>query len=93
MVPDLPDTPVIASDGVDSSAVSGRPLPLDGAEVVTFEAALLHLAGAFPSAPTGVVRSILQSEWETFTGGVPIVVPVGVLDGAAEMLEPYRSVE
>ena len=88
-MPDHPHSPVSASGGVDASATSGTPLPFDRAEVVTFEAALLRLADDYPSAPTGVVRSILLSEWETFTGGVPLVVPVGVLEGAAEMLEPY----
>ncbi|MDD7927988.1 hypothetical protein [Microbacterium thalli] len=69
-------------------------ITLEGQVVTSFSGAVARLAAAHPALAVTDVERVVLREWEAFSAGRPLVVPVGVEEGAAEMLGaeiPARS--
>ena len=60
---------------------------IDGMEVAAFDAVVTRLSAAYPGVPTVRIESILMREWEAFTAGRPLVVPIAVEEGVREILD------
>lgn len=54
---------------------------------VDFTELVERLTDRFPGWSREQVASVVMSEYEAMTAGIPLVVPAGVEDGAAEMLD------
>ncbi len=64
---------------------------VDGQSVTTFAGVVSRLAAAHPDTTVTEVERVVLREWEAFSASRPLVVPVGVEEGAAEMLEAGAS--
>jgi hypothetical protein len=65
---------------------TGTPQIIDGWVVVSHAQVVQRLTERFPEHAPAVVEAIVDRETEAFTGGRPLVVPIGVEEGAAEVL-------
>ncbi|WP_125130854.1 hypothetical protein [Microbacterium sp. 10M-3C3] len=80
----------MADDGTGAgSAPSAHDasLSIDDVEVVTFSAVVARLVAAYPSLSAARIEGVLLREWEAFSAGRPIVVPVAVEAGVREVLD------
>jgi len=59
---------------------------IDGWVVVSYAQVVDRLASRYPERPRHEIEAIIDREADAFTGGRPLVVPLGVEDGAAEVL-------
>lgn len=67
---------------------------IDGQVVASFSGVVARLAAAHPALAVVDIERVVLREWEAFSASRPLVVPVGVEEGAAEMLgaeTPARS--
>lgn len=63
-----------------------KELRIDGMDAVSTRHALERLREEFPGLSESRIRAALITEWEAYTGGVPLVVPSEVVSGAREVL-------
>ncbi|SDQ47447.1 hypothetical protein [Microbacterium sp. cf332] len=66
---------------------------IEGQVVTSFSGVVARLAAAHPSLAVVDVERVVLREWDAFSGSRPIVVPIGVEEGATEMLEIEASAE
>lgn len=69
-------------------------ITFEGQVVTSFSGVVARLAAAHPALAVIDVERVVLREWEAFSASRPLVVPVGVEEGAAEMLGaemPARS--
>ena len=59
---------------------------VDGVESTSFVGAVARLAAAHPTVTVAEIERVVLREWEAFSAGRPLVIPLGVEDGADEML-------
>ena len=59
---------------------------IDDIEVVPFSEVITRLCDDYPDVSMSRIESILMREWEAFTAGRPLVVPVALEGGVREML-------
>ena len=59
---------------------------VDGQSVTTFAGVVSRLAAVHPETTVTEIERVVLREWEAFSASRPIIVPVGVEEGAAEML-------
>jgi hypothetical protein len=62
-------------------------LVIEGVEVVPLSAVVARLRSDYPGVSTGRIESVILREWEAFTAGRPIVVPVALEEGVREILD------
>jgi hypothetical protein len=60
---------------------------IEGVEVTAFSAVVERLRIDYPDVAVTRIESILVREWEAFTAGRPLVVPVAVEGGVREILD------
>ena len=65
---------------------SAPPQIVDGWVVVSHAQVVRRLAERFPERELHEIECVVDREAEAFTGGRPLVVPLGVEEGAAEVL-------
>ncbi|WP_424448580.1 hypothetical protein [Microbacterium arborescens] len=66
---------------------------IEGQVVTSFSGVVSRLAAANPSIAVTEVERVVLREWDAFSAGRPVVVPIGVEEGAAEMLAIEASAE
>ncbi|MFS0713086.1 hypothetical protein ABC195_04325 [Microbacterium sp. 2P01SA-2] len=66
---------------------------IEGQVVTSFSGVVSRLAAAYPSLAVVDVERVVLREWDAFSAGRPVVVPVGVEEGAAEMLAVEASAQ
>jgi len=59
---------------------------IEGQVVTSFSGVVARLSAALPALAVVDIERVVLREWEAFSASRPIVVPVGVEEGAAEML-------
>ena len=59
---------------------------IEGQVVTSFSGVVARLSAALPALAVVDIERVVLREWEAFSASRPIVVPVGVEAGAAEML-------
>lgn len=59
---------------------------IDGWAVVSYAQVVQRLHDRYPGRTRPEIEAIVDREADAFTGGRPLVVPLGVEDGAAEVL-------
>ncbi|MBP2420664.1 hypothetical protein JOF37_001498 [Microbacterium imperiale] len=67
---------------------------IEGQVVTPFSGVVARLSAAHPTLSVVDVERVVLREWEAYSASRPLVVPVGVEEGAAEMLgaeTPARS--
>lgn len=69
-----------------SAIVDGAALTIDGWRVVSYTQVIARLADRYPERPLHEIEAIVDREADAFTGGRVLVVPLGVEEGAAEIL-------
>lgn len=78
-------------NAVAAASAAGAPGPvvfaIDGVEVAAFDAVVERLRADYPNVARTRIETILLREWEAFTAGRPLVVPVAVEDGVREILD------
>jgi hypothetical protein len=62
-------------------------LVIEGVEVVPLSAVVARLRSDYPGVSIGRIESVILREWEAFTAGRPIVVPVALEEGVREILD------
>lgn len=60
---------------------------IEGVEVAPFTTVVDRLRSVYPHVPPARIESILLREWEAFTAGRPLVVPIAVEEGVREILD------
>lgn len=85
----MKDIPVGRSspDGPD-----GAVMHIEGVEVTVFAAVVERLCADYPGVAATRIETILLREWEAFTAGRPLVVPVAVEAGVREILDELPAV-
>jgi hypothetical protein len=71
----------------DTTAPADPVLAIDDVEVSVFSAVVARLSADYPAVTTTRIESILLREWEAFSAGRPLVVPVAVEAGVREILD------
>jgi hypothetical protein len=71
----------------------GGVMRIDGVDAVSARSALSRLRDEFPGVSESRIRAAIVAEWEAFTGGVPLVVPVEVMSGVREILEGASRIQ
>lgn len=84
------DEPVVDTALASSSSESIL-ATLTGLQVVPFDAVVHRLRLAYPGVAPARIESILLREWEAFTAGRPLVVPVAVEVGVREILDEQAA--
>jgi hypothetical protein len=69
---------------IDSARAAGH--TIDGWAVVSYAQVVQRLRDRYPGRSLVEIEAIVDRECDAFTGGRPLVVPLGVEDGAAEVL-------
>jgi hypothetical protein len=64
---------------------------IEGQVVTSFSGVVARLSAAHPSLAVVDVERVVLREWEAFSAGRPVVVPIGVEEGAGEMLAVEAS--
>lgn len=59
---------------------------VEGQVVTSFSGVVARLSAAHPSISVVEIERVVLREWDAFSASRPIVVPIGVEEGAAEML-------
>jgi hypothetical protein len=59
---------------------------VNGIAATSYLALIARLAERFPGRSMSEIEAVVQRENDAFTGGRPLVVPVGVETGAIELL-------
>ncbi|MEH3088326.1 MAG: hypothetical protein PGN24_01605 [Microbacterium arborescens] len=59
---------------------------VEGQVVTSFSGVVARLSAAHPSLAVVEIERVVLREWDAFSGSRPIVVPIGVEEGAGEML-------
>ncbi|MFJ6651372.1 three-helix bundle dimerization domain-containing protein [Microbacterium sp. NPDC091313] len=81
---------------MDENAVDARPaatapesavIAIDSVEVAAFSAVVARLTADYPAVSSTRIEGILLREWEAFSAGRPLVVPVAVEAGVREILD------
>lgn len=81
---------------MDENAVDARPaatpsdavvMAIDSIDVIPFSSVVTRLAAEYPRVPTARIEGILLREWEAFSAGRPLVVPLAVEAGVREILD------
>lgn len=71
----------------ESSAIAdGAAFSIDGWRVVSYSQVIARLADRYPERPLHEIEAVVDREADAFTGGRVLVLPLGVEDGAAEIL-------
>jgi hypothetical protein len=60
---------------------------VEGVDVVAFSSIVARLRGDYPGVSTLRIEAVVIREWEAFTAGRPLVVPVAVEAGVREILD------
>ncbi|GAD34878.1 MULTISPECIES: hypothetical protein [Microbacterium] len=66
---------------------------IEGQVVTSFSGVVSRLAAAHPSLAVVDIERVVLREWEAFSASRPVVVPIGVEEGAAEMLAVETSAQ
>lgn len=66
---------------------------IEGQVVTSFSGVVSRLAAAHPSLAVIDIERVVLREWDAFSASRPVVVPIGVEEGAAEMLAIEASAE
>lgn len=64
---------------------------VDGVSVASFRDVVARLRAEYPREDPVFVEGIVLREWEAFSAGRPLVVPIAVEDGAREILDQPRA--
>ncbi|MGP3535958.1 three-helix bundle dimerization domain-containing protein [Microbacterium sp. RD1] len=77
-----------AADGSPATASSDASITvIEGIEVAAFTTVVERLRAEYPALPTTRIEAVLMREWEAYTAGRPLVVPVAVEAGVRELLD------
>ncbi len=78
-------------NAVDAPPTAGGATPIalsiDGVEVAAFSAVVARVSADYPHVSVTRIETILVREWDAFTAGRPLVVPVAVEEGVREILD------
>jgi hypothetical protein len=81
---------------MDDNAVDAPPaatppetavVSVEGVDVVSFSGIVTRLQAEYPGVSSLRIETIVIREWEAFTAGRPLVVPVAVEAGVREILD------
>ncbi|MFJ4159132.1 hypothetical protein [Microbacterium testaceum] len=59
---------------------------VDGIDVASFRAVITRLRADYPLEDPSRIEAVVLREWEAFSAGRPLVVPIAVEEGAREIL-------
>lgn len=60
---------------------------VDGVAVASLDSVVSRLLGDYPAEDPARIEMIVLREWEAFSAGRPLVIPVAVEEGAREILD------
>lgn len=75
-----------ASDAVSPATGTDLVHQVDGIEVASFRAVIARLRTDYPLEDPSRIEAVVLREWEAFSAGRPLVVPIAVEEGAREVL-------
>jgi hypothetical protein len=82
---------VMDDNAVDAPPSAGSPeaavFAIEGIDVVAFSAVVARLRLDYPGVAEARIETIVLREWEAYTAGRPLVVPVAVEEGVREILD------
>lgn len=81
------DEPAVRPASERAVAADAGVFRIGGIDVSAFDVVVERLRATYPDIPVARIETILVREWEAFTAGRPLVVPVAVEEGVREVLD------